>query len=287
MRTKSDLKCQVRKALYGTKDNVITFMNRKMVAAGGASPRCVGELALTSRSTEATLVEHKEPSTSLDTAVCLNEKKMTRYWKLIVRHKERRIKIFRPIMLPSSPPLYIKLQQLSGFESRERIDAVIWFLSLLMTANGVSVQGFLCPPHFGRKRGLTDIETKTEQEQFLAYVFLAGVAGGCLLAFATSRDCFPTKVSGTMGLPSFRMKSSGRNKVKSNDNGHNDGRPRRKTNFAQWRAGQVLCHCCGESGHLSRECPRKGCVPEDQWFICQAQCWNPSDNSVVSQRNGL
>ena len=171
--------------------------------------------------------------------------------------------------------------------------------------------GVLCPP---KKGNLTGIEQKVEQDKFKACIFLAGVnrdnhwpviedlKNDCI----AGRDSYPANVEDMMELLSFRMRKSGKGKkgkASSNENGRNDGRPQVESSFVQRRTSQLVCHCCGESGHLARDCPQKGRIPEDQWFIRRAQRWNngssnaslastasgtrSSDNSVVSQRGGF
>jgi hypothetical protein len=51
---------------------------------------------------------------------------------------------------------------------------------------------------------------------------------------------------------------------KEHDNGP------KETSFAQKGGGKsssVICHCCGKTGHYSKECQQKGKIPYKEWQI--------------------
>ena len=41
------------------------------------------------------------------------------------------------------------------------------------------------------------------------------------------------------------------------------------TSFKQTKSAkkEVICHCCGEKGHYSNKCPRKGDIPPNKWAV--------------------
>ena len=45
------------------------------------------------------------------------------------------------------------------------------------------------------------------------------------------------------------------------------GRPPRTTSG---RPSNAICHCCGVQGHVANDCPEKGNIPKEEWFVKQA-----------------
>ena len=45
------------------------------------------------------------------------------------------------------------------------------------------------------------------------------------------------------------------------------GRPPRTTSG---RPSNAICHCCGVQGHVANDCPEKGNIPKEEWFVKRA-----------------
>ncbi len=255
--------------MYGNKDTADTYLKTKEAIAHSLTTTYVMEVwYLAGELAEAASVEHEEPSTNLGAAeAIMYENKMKRLWKSEDRYRERESKTFRPILLQFALPLSHKLQQLADFNP-EGNDAVIWSLSRVNDfAYGlhhdmvITLCGGPLSTALWEKAGFKGIEVMTNKGKLQTCVFLAGVSravhrhGPVELkdGFTASRDHYPAMVEYPMELPRFRMKTRGKITVLSNDKDPNDGGSQIETSFAQRRASQSVCHCCGESGYVAKK----------------------------------
>ena len=106
--------------------------------------------------------------------------------------------------------------------------------------------------------------------------------------FSRGNDQYPTTVEAASDMLNAhkptrkdrhsRQRGGGRGNGRGGTRGGRDGSSggrstsddtQRETSFAQ-RPG-IICHCCGQPGHKSPDCPRKESIARDQWWVVRQE----------------
>ena len=121
-------------------------------------------------------------------------------------------------------------------------------------------------------------------EQWMAYLLIRGsdqakygsLLKGFVSQFSLENDQYPKTIATAIDVlsnhkidPKFyenRRNRGGGRQNSAPPSTENNGDQSTATSFAQ----QMTCYCCGQSGHGSRDCPKRDSTPKDQWFVNRA-----------------
>ena len=135
-------------------------------------------------------------------------------------------------------------------------------------------------------------------DRFMAYVLLrnsdqnkyGSVMHGLVSQFSMEHDQYPrTLIAATDILTNHRHDNYNKKKGpwKENDDKNktnNEEEKRTETSFAQNKSN-VMCYCCGKTGHKSPECSEKDTRPKSEWAIRKAELFMQKTDSNDNDNN--